>query len=34
MVKVSNNDFISKFDQFFTLAKDKNSIYLTLKRGK
>ena len=33
MVKVSNDDFISKFIEYFNLAKERNSIYLTLKRG-
>jgi len=34
MVKLKQDDFIGKFDQFFNLAKEKNSIYLTFKRGK
>ncbi len=33
MVKASNSDFISKLDKYYTQAKDKNSIYLTLKRA-
>ena len=34
MVKKKNDEFMFNLDKFFSEAKEKNSVYITFKRGK
>jgi hypothetical protein len=34
MVKKKNDEFMFNLDKFYSEAKEKNSVYLTLKRSK